>query len=60
MHFRSHSIVIPYLLNLVPKSPIHNSSLDNISDFCSRIGSLALEDCIDSLFVVLVSFCILP
>jgi len=53
-------IIIP-LVNLVSKSPDHNSSLDNISDFCNRIGSLMLEGCIDSsLFVVLVSFFILP
>jgi len=48
-------------VNLLPKSPVHNSSLDNISDFCNRIGSLVLEGCTDfSLSIVLVSFCLLP
>jgi len=62
MYLESHVlyIIVP-LVNLVSKSPDHNSSLDNISDFCNRIGSLALEGCTDSsLFIVLVSFSILP
>lgn len=45
--------------NLVPKGSSHNSSLDNICDFCcNRMDSSALEGCIDFLSV-LVSFCIL-